>query len=193
VSQSKFLFPERSKRDTLALTLCAGVGSAICRRRIVEFGSAEHALDCTVGAVERESARAEADRLMERGAAIGAGLLIVGEDGFPERLDDLPDPPALLWYIGQWETLTNHIVAIVGTRRATSYGERITRELATAFAHAGACVVSVRTAITSQSKTTSARACAADAIHTLAARAAVQTAAVLRTTVLPLFHIQTSL
>jgi len=33
-------------------------------------------------------------------------------------------------------------VAIVGTRRSTAYGERVTRELATAFARAGACVVS---------------------------------------------------
>lgn len=33
-------------------------------------------------------------------------------------------------------------VAIVGTRRMTAYGERVTRRLASAFARAGACVVS---------------------------------------------------
>jgi DNA processing protein len=33
-------------------------------------------------------------------------------------------------------------VAIVGTRRATAYGERVTRELARTLAQAGACVVS---------------------------------------------------
>src|SRR5262249_45833632 len=39
-------------------------------------------------------------------------------------------------------TLRDPIVAIVGTRRATSYGLRTTKALATAFARAGACVVS---------------------------------------------------
>jgi DNA processing protein len=34
------------------------------------------------------------------------------------------------------------VVAVVGTRRATSYGQRITRELVRALARAGACVVS---------------------------------------------------
>lgn len=33
-------------------------------------------------------------------------------------------------------------VAIVGTRRATAYGQRITRELTAAFVRAGACIVS---------------------------------------------------
>lgn len=34
------------------------------------------------------------------------------------------------------------VVAIVGTRRMTPYGERVTRELATALARGGACIVS---------------------------------------------------
>lgn len=38
--------------------------------------------------------------------------------------------------------LARPLVSIVGTRRATSYGTRVTRELAAAFARAGACVVS---------------------------------------------------
>lgn len=48
----------------------------------------------------------------------------------------------MLWALGDAAMLTDPMVAIVGTRRATSYGLRITRELATAFARAGACVVS---------------------------------------------------
>jgi DNA processing protein len=69
---------------------------------------------------------------------------------YPRALYDLPDPPKTLWAIGRRELLQRPesattrapMVAIVGTRRATGYGERITRELSGALARAGACVVS---------------------------------------------------
>jgi len=61
---------------------------------------------------------------------------------YPERLADLKDPPALLWSIGDWSVLDAPVVAVVGTRRATSYGLRVTRDLVGALVRAGACVVS---------------------------------------------------
>lgn len=63
---------------------------------------------------------------------------------FPLGLHDLQgNAPRQLWVRGQIDALASpHVVAIVGTRRATGYGLRVTRELAGAFARAGACVVS---------------------------------------------------
>jgi DNA processing protein len=63
---------------------------------------------------------------------------------YPEELTELGDQtPPVLWMRGRLGTLdVRPRVAIVGTRRATSYGLRVTRELSTAFARAGACVVS---------------------------------------------------
>lgn len=61
---------------------------------------------------------------------------------YPPQLEDLPSPPTTLWSIGDLSTLQPPVVAIVGTRRATSYGLRVTRELASGLARAGACVVS---------------------------------------------------
>jgi DNA processing protein len=55
---------------------------------------------------------------------------------------ELPDPPPVLFAIGSLEQLSAPCVAIVGTRRATSYGERVTAELAGALARAGVTVVS---------------------------------------------------
>src|SRR5437763_11242297 len=57
-------------------------------------------------------------------------------------LHDLPDPPRTLWARGELALLERPCVAIVGTRRATAYAERVTRELARTLARAGACVVS---------------------------------------------------
>lgn len=69
-------------------------------------------------------------------------LVARDDDAYPAALRDLVEPPAALWGIGDWTLTTRPVVAIVGTRRATAYGERITRELSGALARAGACIVS---------------------------------------------------
>src|SRR4051812_17537240 len=61
---------------------------------------------------------------------------------FPAALRDLPDPPRTLWVRGDLSLLERPCVAIVGTRRATAYAERVTRELGRTLARSGACVVS---------------------------------------------------
>ena len=61
---------------------------------------------------------------------------------YPASLGDLPNPPSTLWAVGRLATLEAPCVAVVGTRRSTAYGERMTRELAGALARGGACVVS---------------------------------------------------
>ena len=66
----------------------------------------------------------------------------LGDDEYPTALLDLRSPPRVLWAIGDFATLKPPVVAIVGTRKATAYGARVTRELAGALARAGACIVS---------------------------------------------------
>ena len=66
----------------------------------------------------------------------------IGDEGYPAALLDLRSPPRVLWAIGGMDTLRAPVVAIVGTRKATPYGVRATREIAGALARAGACVVS---------------------------------------------------
>jgi len=61
---------------------------------------------------------------------------------YPERLRELEDAPQLVWAIGDLATLRDPVVAVVGTRRATSYGLRVTHDLVAALVRGGACVVS---------------------------------------------------
>lgn len=65
-----------------------------------------------------------------------------GEAGYPARLQECPDPPHTLWARGRRELLDQPCVAIVGTRRATAYGERVAHELGRVLAMAGATIVS---------------------------------------------------
>lgn len=71
-------------------------------------------------------------------------LRLLNASHYPEELEDLgAHIPTTLWMRGSLEILSvRPRVAIVGTRRATSYGIRVTRELAAAAARAGASVVS---------------------------------------------------
>ncbi len=69
-------------------------------------------------------------------------VLAPADDAYPSALRELERPPNPLWARGDLAVLERPCVAIVGTRRATHYGERVTRELARTLAQAGACVVS---------------------------------------------------
>lgn len=63
----------------------------------------------------------------------------------PACLGDLPYPPAGLWSLGDIGTIDAapaRMVAIVGTREASAYGERTATRLAAAAARAGLVVVS---------------------------------------------------
>lgn len=68
-----------------------------------------------------------------------------GDPRYPASLNDLDQPPARLFAIGDVGTLDDspaRAVAIVGTRDATAYGLRVALGLAEALAEAGAVVVS---------------------------------------------------
>ena len=62
--------------------------------------------------------------------------------GYPSALHDCPAPPPVLWSRGDLALLDRPCVAIVGTRRATAYGERVATALSQTLARAGAVVIS---------------------------------------------------
>ncbi|HEY0970524.1 MAG TPA: DNA-processing protein DprA [Gemmatimonadales bacterium] len=127
--------------DAVALSLVHGVGSVRYRELMRAHGSAEGVLQAMGGAA-RERARDEARRALDRAAAMGAHCLVVGGDGYPDTLLELPDPPPVLWALGDLRMLHRPLVAIVGTRRATAHGTRAARSLARSLGEAGAAVVS---------------------------------------------------
>ena len=70
----------------------------------------------------------------------GISVLLRGECGYPELLASLPDAPDLLFVRGKVPLLPG--VAVVGTRRCTSYGRRIAESYGRAIAAAGWPLVS---------------------------------------------------
>jgi len=134
-------FPD-ARVDALALALAPGVGARGYRERSQGFGSATHAFGATVHPREQSRLRDEATRLAADAERCGATLLLLGDETYPAPLLHLVDPPPYLCVLGDLSLLDRPAVAIVGTRRSTLYGERVTQTLAGALAAAGACVVS---------------------------------------------------
>jgi DNA processing protein len=112
------------------------------RDLVATFGSPMHAWDATPPSAERVAASESASSALERADRAGASLIASGDHEYPDRLHQLPDPPPILFAIGALDRLDAPCVAIVGTRRATSYGERVTLEIAGALARAGVTVIS---------------------------------------------------
>ena len=96
-----------------------------------------------VGADPATAAAAEAPAgLIERAADRGVQAVCRHDATFPARLDDLPDPPPVLWFRGRAELFDGPAVAIVGTRRASEYGLELAASLGRGLAAAGVTVVS---------------------------------------------------
>jgi DNA processing protein len=134
-------FPD-VRTDALALALAPGIGARRYRERSDGFGSAAQAFAATVDPGLATGLRDEARRLLADADRCGARLILVGEPDYPAPLTELFDPPPYLCTLGSLAVLARPCVAIVGTRRATPYGERVTAALAGALAAAGVCVVS---------------------------------------------------
>lgn len=90
-------------------------------------------------------ARREAERDLERARRVGLRVLCYGTPDYPERLKHIPEPPPVLYQYGPWEPNAEPrrpVVAIVGTRRPTSYGLAVAEQLGRELAQLGAVVIS---------------------------------------------------
>ena len=142
------------RRALVALGLIAGVGAARVRALVTRFGSARAVFGtpastlATVDGIGRQTAAAvrafdgwaEVDAQFARAERVGAAALAFTDAGFPSLLQQIYDPPALLWVRGRLGDAP--AVAVVGTRKATDYGLRVAEAFARGLAEAGVTVVS---------------------------------------------------
>ena len=90
--------------------------------------------------LDRDSA--DTERVVRRCGELGVRILTYQDAAYPERLRNIPDPPYVLYVLGTLPAVdTEPLVAIVGTRRSSSYGERMTRRIAGDIARCGGTVV----------------------------------------------------
>jgi len=69
-------------------------------------------------------------------------IICYGTPGYPKALNELEDPPLVLYWRGSSTSMSDRTVGVVGTRRATSYGRRISYGIGSRCAAQGIAVIS---------------------------------------------------
>ncbi len=143
-------------RALVALSLVPGVGPGRIRSLLAHFGSAnavmtasKHALarvdrvgPQTAAAIVGFHGEAEVDAQFAAAERVGAELVALWDDRYPDLLRQIYDPPAVLWLRGDLLPQDDRAIAIVGTRRATDYGKRVAHHFAYELAQRGFTIVS---------------------------------------------------
>jgi DNA processing protein len=139
----------------IALGLIPGLGAQRLATLLSHFGSARQVIAASLDdlqAIERITPAAatairhpplaEARKLAARALAKGHATLVPADADYPATLRSIPDPPVVLFTVGQRDLLRPPAVAIVGSRRHSRYGADVARQLGRAAAEAGIPVVS---------------------------------------------------
>ncbi len=145
-------FEER--QALVALSQVSHIGPVRLGRLRDHFGSLDRAWEAADGdlrgvlderacrEVLRARERISPREIMDRIARSGADVVTVLDDVYPRILREIPGPPPVLYVRGALPAQDEPTVAIVGTRRATSYGREATARIASELALAGVTVVS---------------------------------------------------
>lgn len=142
-----------------ALAGLAGMGPARLRRllerwapgeawdllaagRVTEAASVARVGDRVANRWRGHAAGADPAAIHEHHVQSGVSVTRRGGAGFPARLADDGEPPAVLFHQGSPELLGHPTVTIVGTRRCTRYGADVAFDLARTAAAHGVAVIS---------------------------------------------------
>jgi DNA processing protein len=142
--------------DLMRLTMVPGVGPQTSRALMERFRTAGRVLSATradlrevpgVGPKLAERiarARRDCDAEAELAVCRRLGVQVIprGDPAYPAALQDIPDPPGLIYWTGQVQQRDQLAIAVVGSRHCTPYGMRIADRLAGALARVGFTIVS---------------------------------------------------
>lgn len=132
----------RTPAGLLALLSLPGVGARTALK--LARGAAPSALaQRHLGEAASAAARARAEDLLAAHGAAGVAAIGFFDRDYPARLRSIPDPPPLLFLRGDPALLgTEKLAAVVGTRKPSERGARMTEELTARLAAAGWSILS---------------------------------------------------
>jgi DNA processing protein len=83
--------------------------------------------------MKKEEALKEAERIIKFNKEKSVTALFYTDKNFPRRLNNCCDAPLMIFVKGQVDLNDFHFVSIVGTRAATTYGQKICKDLIRSF------------------------------------------------------------
>jgi len=143
-------------QDWVALNMTSGIGPRAAVKLLERFGSAEAVFGATRAEIEQvrllpeavdsliaREAHEKAEREIEEVRKLGGDILILDDGVYPSLLREIYDPPIVLYVTGEWsECLDQPCVAIVGSRRCSTYGQNSALMLARELAQRGVTIIS---------------------------------------------------
>ncbi|MDX6695077.1 MAG: processing protein [Blastocatellia bacterium] len=143
-------------KEWVALNMTPGIGPRAAAKLLERFGSAEAVFGASRAELETLRLRAEAvdsiiaGELFEKAAdeiervrGMNADVLLLDDGVYPALLREIFDPPITLYVKGAWaECLDGPCVAIVGSRRCSTYGQNAAGMLARDLAQRGVTIIS---------------------------------------------------
>lgn len=143
-------------RLLLTLSLIPGLGARRINRLLEQIDRPEKVLELpyeklrsihgigprTAGAIVSWRNRVSVETVLRRTRQIGARILTIDSRGYPPLLRTIHDPPCLLWVKGAVEALSQHHIAVIGTRSMSRYGKQTATAFSASLATHGLGVVS---------------------------------------------------
>lgn len=143
-------------RDWISLNMTPQIGPRAATKLLEKFGSAENVFHARRSELESLRLKPESiesilkrefhDKAEEESLKVremGGDVLILDDGSYPYLLREIADPPITLYVKGDWQTCFDQpCVAVVGSRKCSTYGENASEMLARDLAANGVCVVS---------------------------------------------------
>ena len=143
-------------KDWIALNMTPGIGPRVTARLLEHFGSAESIFDAprrelallrlspeTIESIAGRELHNRAEAEIEKVRRLGGDILVLDDGVYPALLRETYDPPVTLYVKGAWdECLERPTVAIVGSRRCSTYGQNAALMLSRELAQRGVTIIS---------------------------------------------------
>ena len=143
-------------RDWVELNMTPGVGPRAAAKLLERFGSAEAVYSATRSELEQlrllpetvdtiigRALKLRAEIEIASARKLGADVLILDDGVYPALLQEIYDPPIVLYVMGAWaECLDQPCIAIVGSRKSSTYGQNAALMLARDLAQRGVTIIS---------------------------------------------------
>ncbi len=143
-------------KDWIALNMTPGVGPRVTARLLEHFGSAEAVFDAprrelallrltpeTIESIANREWHERAEQEVEKVRKLEGDILVLDDGVYPVLLRETYDPPVTLYVKGAWaDCLDQPCVAIVGSRRCSTYGQNAALMLSRELAQRGVTIIS---------------------------------------------------
>ncbi|CAN5595295.1 DNA-processing protein DprA [soil metagenome] len=143
-------------KEWISLNMTPQIGPRAATKLLERFGSAESVFHATRSELESLRLRAESiESILKREfhekaweefenvKNLGGDVLVLDDGSYPQLLREIDDPPITLYVKGDWQACFDApCVAVVGSRRCSTYGANASEMLTRDLAANGICVVS---------------------------------------------------